>query len=348
MSSQLIDKAVPETQNILFRVHLFLLYFLFLVVIHIYVPALGGGPIVPIAAHLVWMVLAAIILVAFLTVLRRSRLIVPDYAKYFLLFIVLVLLAAQFQTVVNSHVLLFRTAGLIGGLLFFIALHQFPLTEQQRDRLLLALFAACVLEAAVGLFQVFHPQARELLYFNAHWPPGSQPSGFMNQGNQLASFLATGLVISFYLIVSKLFDRWPWPLRLFFFLSITVIIMTLLETRSRAGVLGAAFGSWVLLATQWKNYHVAWRRLVLRLVALLVAITIMSVMGRLGILTTVGNKLASTVLDKQSRLEIYTTALDMFQDRPLWGHGPGGWNGQYLYYKFGSHINYWYPWNKSL
>lgn len=344
--------GTPERPSLLVRLHLFLLYGLFLFVIHVYVPALGSGPIVPIAAHLVWLTVVAIVAVALAYALKRGVFVVPDFAKYFLLFLVLVLLSAQFQEVVDTHVLLFQTAGLVGGLLFFVALHQFNLTEEQRDGLLLALFVSGAVEGVVGLFQVFYPQqTHDLLTFSAGWPPGSAPSGFLNQSNQLASFLATCLVISFYLIVSKQFGRWHWFNRAVFFLVIPTMVSVLLCIGSRAGALGSALGAWILLFAQWQDYRVAWRRLFLRILALLVALVFMHVTNMMDRLYYLGNKLAHTV-SSRDRIDMYGAAWDMFLDRPLWGQGPGGWVAKQPYYRIKQKNDYqidqWYPHNETL
>lgn len=342
----------PGKSSFLLRLHLFLLYSLFLFVIHIYIPALGSGPIVPIAAHLVWITVAAVVVVSLLYSLKRGVFVVPDLAKFFLLFIVLVLLAAQFHEVLDTHVLLFQTLGLVGGLLFFVALHQFDLTEEQKDRLLLALFVAGAVEGVVGLLQVFYPQQmHDWLVYSAPWPPGSAPSGFLNQGNQLASFLATGLVISFYLIVSQLFDRLHWLARVLFFLVIPVMISVLLCIGSRAGALGAALGAWMLLFAQWQSYRVAWRRLFLRVLALFIALAFMHVTNMMDRLYVLGDKLAYMV-SQRDRVDIYGAAWDMFLDRPLWGQGPGGWVAKQPYYRLLQKNNYqedqWYPHNETL
>ncbi|MBF0421208.1 MAG: O-antigen ligase C-terminal domain-containing protein [Magnetococcales bacterium] len=344
--------GTPRQLGIFLRMHLFLLYGLFLFVIHIYVPALGSGPIVPIAAHLVWLTVAAVVAVALLYALKRGVFVVPDYTKYYLLFLILVLLSAQFQDGVDSHVLVFQTAGLIGGLLFFVALHQFNLTEGQRDGLLLALFVSGAVESVVGLFQVFYPQqTHALLPFSAGWPPGSAPSGFLNQGNQLASFLATCLVISFYLIVSKQFERWHWFFRAIFFLVIPTMISVLLCIGSRAGALGSALGAWILLFAQWQDYRVRWRRLFLRIMALLVALVFMHVTNMMDRLYVLGDKLAHTI-SRRERIDMYGAAWDMFLDRPLWGQGPGGWVAKQPYYRINQKNDYqideWYPHNETL
>ncbi|MBF8271864.1 MAG: hypothetical protein HW380_969 [Magnetococcales bacterium] len=329
--------AVPQDfgscpKGIMFMVETFLtrlfgvlLGLFFLVVMHVPVAGIGGGSTVPVACQFHWLVLATMILVGVLRVAHRGVLVVPSYLKYFLLFIFLVLLASLFQPPVSQHAFVFQTAGLVGGLLFFVALHQFIFNEQQRRWVLLVLLIASVLQAGIGLSQISSVTADVGIF------------GTMEHKNVLATFLATGLVIALRFMLEH-------PSRrvgdIILFMVVALSMTALVMASSRVGVVGLVLGC-LTLAVAWREeFGKVWKRVLtvwgLALVVVIVAIVATQQQRRVQIvvdkvaaapgfvtetLAVGGDK--SYKLGRPLHFEI---AWALFLERPFWGQGVGGFS----------------------
>ncbi|MEO5328475.1 MAG: O-antigen ligase family protein [Magnetococcus sp. THC-1_WYH] len=304
-----------------FLVRLFgvLLVLFFLVVMHVPVPGMGGGPVVLVAVHLHWVVLAAMILVGLLRVLNRGTLIVSSFTKYFVLFVLLVLLAAVFQPPINEHAFIFQTAGLVGGLLLLVSFHQFPMDERQRRWILWVLLLATVIQAGIALDQGI-------------W--GSQMVGTFGQKNLLATFVATGFLIALLLAMER---QLGYGIIILLSLVSALSMTALVMAGSRSGLLGAVLGLLIVIPSRWGELrYVGKRVLVIFLFAILVTTLIVQRTQQQGSIVAVGQRTATFpatvkaivkndhVEQKTGRILFFETAWGLFLQQPLWGQGMGG------------------------
>ncbi|MDO8281799.1 MAG: Wzy polymerase domain-containing protein [Thermodesulfovibrionia bacterium] len=321
---------------------LLILYFLFLIVMHVNIRNLGGSVVNPVA-YFVWMAVSAVVLLSLMQAFFQDGCIIaaPKITAYILLFAALLILPIIFNPITDSHSFIFKNMGLAAGLIFFISLHQFKFSDEQKEKLLYVIFVSGFIEACIGLAQYLAPEARiPMLAFSAS---GVIFGNFQHQ-NVLASFLATSIVISLYALTGPLFrgaGRWA---KAGFFIAVAVISFVLFITGSRAGLIGSLLGCATLFITRYRLFKAA---------PLYLLIWALAVTAGLGLnlsserylfqkergVFSAAEKLqtASESFMKEKggdpRMLMYRASLEMIKDRPIIGHGPGGFKSKYVFFR---------------
>lgn len=221
-----------------------------------------------------------------------------------------------------------RFLGLVAGLLFFLILQQFEFSEQERFNLLVIVIASVLVEAAIGWAQILSANfGFDLAPYNNH-----SPAGVFQQVNVMASFLATGLVLSGYLVTRLSLAEKKWQAAAFAtFLYLTPIttIHLLNFLGSRTGLLGALVGLLCiapLLFGEWRKRPVrVW------FASLLV-----------GFLFSFGLENSGNTQLEGSTKEVATFAslrqihmpqtIDMILDNPVTGYGYGKFERSFVEY----------------
>ncbi|WP_107850961.1 PglL family O-oligosaccharyltransferase [Oceanimonas marisflavi] len=142
-----------------------------------------------------------------------------------------------------------RLAGLAGGLLFWFALLQCRFDEHGRWRLLYLLLAAVSLEALLGLVQYYLLEPGNPIGYNTKT---NRPYGIFQQPNVMASFMATGLMLAWYLWLE---DKRPVPVirRVWLGAVLVATPLLLVVLQSRVGQLGGLVGVLLLLPLSWQH-----------------------------------------------------------------------------------------------
>ncbi len=321
---------------------LILLSFLFLFVIHLNIRNLGGQIVIPVA-FFVWMAASCIILFAvFAPFLSKDDevVVIPGLGIYTLLFAVLFILPVFINPVSDMHSFAFEKLGLLAGLLFFFSMHQFRFLEDDKERILYVIFFSGMIEASVGLLQYFLPELR--LPFIAY--SAGDIYGNFQHHNLLASFLATSLVISLFLITGSRFNALKKVYKALFYLMAAVIFFVLFITGSRAGLAGLLLGSSLLLLTRPGLYRKAFPYLAVWVLAMAIGLGCNIVTEKYLFQKERGVFYASEKFVAASesltgeratdpRSFIYRVSYEMFKDKPLLGHGPGGFTRSYVHYR---------------
>ncbi len=216
----------------------------------------------------------------------------------------------------------FRLFTLWSGWLFFVALQQFTFTHKQRQRILWFILAGILIETLFAWVQ--------FLYLKPGNPFGydtlaNRPYGIFQQPNVMASFLATGLVLSAYLLarVPMYRGKWNWQ-HLILQLTPVLIIPILVVLSSRTGWLGAIVGVGLMIPYLRrfapKKLWVGW--------LLMVAAGLMSAWG-----LTVERSWAPADgrVSLQSLRSVHIPqAFDMFKAEPMTGYGYGRFETAYI------------------
>lgn len=137
-----------------------------------------------------------------------------------------------------------KMLGIAAGLLLLFALSQLRLAREQRLLLLYLLLGAVAIEAVLGLVQYYLLTPGNWIGYDTL---RNRPYGIFQQVNVLASFLATGIGLSLYLAVydpQALRERWRLALICAVLLIATVLVVVI---QSRAGWIGAAVATILLL-----------------------------------------------------------------------------------------------------
>lgn len=316
--------------GILKSISLSSLFVLYLIVMHIGIPNFGGPIVIP-TTYLVWIVISFFITISVIYILRQSSFSQPWILKYILLFVCLSLITVLFNPILNYHSFFYKTMGLIGGIIFFISLHQFELTSSEKDRLLFVVFISGLIEACYGIIQYFCGPNLILPFV----PPiiKGTISGNFQQPNVFSSFMATSIVISLFLITRPLFKNLQAGYRIVFYIFIAVLSYVLFLSNSRAGYIGAAVAALILFISRRRIYKCIPKHALCWLIAVIIGIGTAYAFeeGYFKRTPYIFTKVKDTA--NESRILIYRASYEMFKDKPLLGHGVGNFGSYYLYYQ---------------
>ncbi|WP_434358249.1 Wzy polymerase domain-containing protein [Parasalinivibrio latis] len=215
-----------------------------------------------------------------------------------------------------------RILGLWLGLLFFVCLQQFAFSHPQRQFLLWLVLVAVWIEAVFGWTQFLWLEPGNAIGYDTEV---NRPYGIFQQPNVMASFLATGLVLSAYLLARTAMYRgkWNWQ-QVILLLTPPLTIPLLVVIASRTGWLGAAVGVVLILPYLRKFAPKAPRRLWFLMVLLGLA---------------AGNYFLQSVntdlIEHKTSLETARSATipqtwELFTERPFAGWGYGRFEPTYM------------------
>ncbi|MBN3493494.1 PglL family O-oligosaccharyltransferase [Vibrio neptunius] len=223
-----------------------------------------------------------------------------------------------------------KLLGLWSGYGLFFVLQQFRFSNKQKQRLLWFITIAAFMQALFGWFQYLVLQPDNLFgYDTVH----NRPYGIFQQPNVMASFLATGLALSGYLLTRhpKKYNRHLSEVSLLYLMPV-VTVPLLVILASRTGWLGA-FLSVVLLLSYL--YRFATKK---RFWGWLIAIIIGLAIGFSSITFADKKNIASQKVSLEDvRQFIYPQALDMLVERPFTGYGYGRFEPEYIVYTARQH-----------
>ncbi|MBD1558987.1 ligase [Vibrio sp. S9_S30] len=232
-----------------------------------------------------------------------------------------------------------RILGLWSGLLFFFVLQQFQFTNKQKQRLLWFVLIATVLQGVFGYVQFLVLEPNNPFGYNTI---ANRPYGIFQQPNVFASFLATGLVLSGYLLA-----RQPQKYRrklgqLIFLTFVPALCVSLLViVASRTGWLGATLAS-ILVIPYLIRFSTP-----KRVCAWLASIVAGLLLG-LAVPQFADSNFNQLIKDKQhlesSRSVFFPQAIDMIIEKPFTGYGYGQFESSYVLYTARQHqLNGDYP-----
>lgn len=228
-----------------------------------------------------------------------------------------------------------RILALWSGWVFFIALQQFRLGNKHKQRILELIVIASVIEALIGYGQYFWLEPGNQFGYNAI---DNRPYGIFQQANVMASFLATGLVLSGYLLARKN-NRYSTLLDTGLH-YITPLLLTpmLVVLASRTGWISALVVVVMIMPYLWRF---STKRRALTWLAMVVIGT------GLGFVASQHQHKTEFIAQKVTltdvRQDIYSQAMDMMIEKPFTGWGYGRFESQYTLYTARQHqINHKY------
>ncbi|WP_371373533.1 Wzy polymerase domain-containing protein [Thalassotalea aquiviva] len=223
--------------------------------------------------------------------------------------------------------------GLIIGYLFLVALYQYKFREKLKDTLLLLIVLACAVEASIGLIQhyILTPFEIDWLYFRPEFSApymerhqGERSYGAFLHPNVMASFMATGVILSLY-VLFKLKDL---PIakksyiKMGLYYTAASCLHVLILMQSKAGYLGVLLGLIFLLPLLLKNRHMYKQPALLLLLSLTAAIVTLNLSENQR-----GEKIYT---DKGVRSTIFYVTAKMILDDPIKGVGFGHFEKSYI------------------
>jgi len=299
---------------------------LFLIAPFYYHPNIGGEGLRIPNNITVWMMATVIIAYSLHLVLKRPTFVLPKYFIYIAAFPILITLSGFVTGVEQPMTWLFRLLFIWGGLAFFFSLFQHGLKQGRLDRILFIIVISALLQGLVGIAQIW---LKADMPFWLPKSPNGVPSGLFQQINNQASYQVTAIMIAGYLITRPFLTQGSKWQQVVLIITVACATFLIAVSGSRIGALTLVLGLLIIIPALWQrfkcNKKIAW--------ALCLALVFGGTLG----LTTDDNKIIDKTLALQSgysgnaRLGIYTIALDLINQQPLFGHGVGSFGRVFQY-----------------
>lgn len=298
--------------------------FLFLIGMHYLQPHPAGDGLRTSFNAFSWIPLSIAIGAGLFSIVRSSSLRTSSLTRGLVLSAA-VLLLPLFYSSSADLIDLGRFYAIAAGLLLLVVLQQLNLSEKRQVLLLLFVLIAVWIEALLGWTQyaLFGPEN-----FMAFDPETQRPYGIFRQPNVMASFMATGLVFSIYLLVrSRQVFSGHSASSVLCLLTPLLIVPLLFQLNSRVGWLGASLG--VLFALPYL-YAQLGKRLTLSWLGIF---TLGVVVALLQVNSADGWSLVASKLQSDpNRSFIYPQVIRMILEQPFMGVGYGNFEASYNLY----------------
>ncbi len=242
-----IDKKEIKNSRILTFSFISLFFIILIFGMNYFIPNYGGESLSLPQNTIVWF---GILLFSSLAIIKSICSNTIIYSKIQLLLLVVLLLIFSFGLInynKETETLLLQGLGLLGFFMLFFSFEQFSLSEKQIVILLYIICLSVLIQIVYGVLQ----QQFDLVPMKYMFDKKDMVVGVFQQRNVYSSFLATGLVISFYLVAdNKILGKLSKiPLYFIPFGAGWGII----EVGSRAGLVGGILGFSLIAVLSFKN-----------------------------------------------------------------------------------------------
>lgn len=267
--------------------------------------------------NIVWIFFSFLIGLGLWKASEQQKIIYSRFTLLLLVAIVLFIIPIFYPNNLLADQSYTRLLGLFAGFLFFLSLQQFQFKTVEIQRLLILIVAAGFLQACYSLMQDYLLPAQNIFGYDVGY---GRPYGIFQQPNVLASFMATTLILSGYLLQQINCKK----LQLFLLLTTLLNMWVITLTVSRAGYLGTILALLIFIPWAWQNNK---KKLVIFIAAISLGIAFASI-------TIKGEALESRSFDNIAegwqRLVHYSNSWDLIKKHPFLGSGYGGFEKNYL------------------
>lgn len=208
-----------------------------------------------------------------------------------------------------------RLLGLFAGILLFLSLQQFNFSRNQVEKLLLLIVLAGLIQACYSLMQDYLLPVNNYFGYNVGY---GRPYGIFQQPNVLASFMATTLILSGYLLQQIKSKK----LQVFLLFTALLNMWVITVAMSRTGYLGTAIALLLLLPWAWQTNK---KRFTLFVLAVLLGIGFASMKG-----DALSARNINSLAEGGQRLVHYSNSWEMIKEKPVLGYGYGSFEKEYL------------------
>ncbi|PJC85574.1 ligase [Vibrio sp. HA2012] len=319
------------------RKFMFAFGFIFIIAMHFFMPNPGGTGIdVPFNAAS-WIGLSLALAIGLFQTANNQKLRFSRLTIGLFLCVLIISLPILYANAA-SFAALPRLSGLWSGFLLFLLLQQFQLSNKYKQQLLWMIVLATLIESVLGYIQFLLLPADNHFAYDVSI---NRPYGIFQQPDVMASFLATGMLLSGYLLArqQRKYGRKVTHVSLLYLVpSLTLPLIVVLA--SRTGWIGAVLG--VLTILPYLLRFSTRKRLLGWGISVLVGISAGLILGSTSEQTT---KMITEQAGLQSeRLQTLPQTLDMLIERPFTGYGYGRFEAAYMLYTARQHqLNPAYP-----
>jgi O-antigen polymerase len=263
----------------------------------------------------VWIFAIATLCAAVFQVILTKKIILPKYWLGMAALPLGLILSGFLVESTKPIEWLFRIGFVVGGYLFFIALFQFQLSKHSIENILYTVCAASVVHSLIALCQINGWNIAHLLPQTSD----NSPISIFQQVNVHASYLITSFFIALYLATNPSSYNSTLPRKLILHLCILCTTVMLLVIGSRTTLVVFTVSAPLIIFaryTQFKKYK-----------TLSISLAFCFLIGIFaGSHLSEGFAKYETKLDLQrsnARTSIYDLSWQVFQQKPLFGHGLG-------------------------
>lgn len=304
---------------------------IFILAMHFFMPNPGGSGLALAFNPTTWLALSFAIAIGLYQIgtyanLRYNKLTIG-------LFICTIMLTIPvLYTGSNIGLSLGKLVGLWAGLILFVVLQQFRFSNKQKQRLLWFIAIAVFIEAIFGWVQYLFLQPGNPFGYDTL---SNRPYGIFQQPNVMASFLATGLALSGYLLTRQptKYQRKVSEVALLYVTPL-VTVPLIVVLASRTGWLASVLSVTLLLPYVYrfatKKRFIGWTT------------SILLGLGIGFIAPHLSSGQASDLVEQKANLEsprkyTFPQALDMLIEKPFTGYGYGRFEPEYIIYTARQH-----------
>ncbi|MFM2591053.1 PglL family O-oligosaccharyltransferase [Vibrio sp. TBV020] len=301
----------------------------YLLAMHFFMPNPGGSGLALSFNPVTWLILSFSIAIGLYQLGTQGKL---SYNKLSIgLFICCVMLTLPIlYHQANPTLSAGKLIGLWTGYLLFVVLQQFRFSNKQKQRLLWFITIAVFIEALFGWIQFFVLEPGNIFGYNT---VKNRPYGIFQQPNVMASFLATGLALSGYLLTRHptKYQRKVSEVALLYLMPIATIPL-LIFLASRTGWLAGLLSVGLLLPY---IYRFATKK---RFFGWSLAIIVGALIGLSANIVSSDPSLAAQRTNLESpRQYTFPQTLDMLIEKPFTGYGYGRFEPEYIIYTARQH-----------
>lgn len=307
---------------------------IFLIVMHVPIPNLGGI-IARQNEYIIWLLAGALVFTSAIKVLKEKLMLKPYLTLYVLLFVLGWIGSITFNEVRNLHYFLIRCIWLLFGFLLWISVVQFRLSRREIDFIFLLLYISAAIESVFAMIQFLGLSKYVPIAF-----PRSVEGAFQ-QKNLLASWLGLGVVVSLYLSTTQLLDGFKIAFQRLFYFFVSLLTATLIITESRLGLMGVLLGVLLMVTSGRLRKVKAERKLLFWVLCFVIGaffgFLLLGAKYKLNFGEFALERLRFLVSPSHpsvtSRVMFYHTCIEMFKDKPLTGQGFSNLPSLFMYYQ---------------
>ena len=275
----------------------------------------GGSGLMLAQNNVVWIFFSMLIGIGLWKITSNAKIIYSRFTLLFMASVLLLFLPVFYPNNSLADQSYTRLLGLVAGLLLFVSLQQMQFTRKQMTQLLFLIVAAGFLQSCYSLMQDYLLPKDNIFGYDVGY---GRPYGIFQQPNVLASFMATTLILSGYLLQVVNNKKW----HLFLAVNIVFNMWVITIAMSRTGYLGVIIALALFSPWAWKNNKKQFGLLLL------------SILLGLGLASMKGDALAARNVESMkeggARLGMYSHSWDMIKEKPLMGYGYGSFEKNYL------------------
>jgi len=309
---------------------LWILALLFLVGMHYLQTNLGGSGLQLPFNAVSWIFISCLISLSLWQITLNQKIYYSTLGLRLGIVVIALCIPMLYQTNEVAIYAIPRLMGLLAGWLLFIGLMQFGFRKKHLHLILYIILAGIVIEALYGAVQyylvgVWQVIPEQLLHY---YPKTMTPHGILQQSNLMASFMATGLIISLYLSINARWNHhYTWA-RFIIYSAATSCCTLLILNNSRTGYIAVILGVFLLIPALKNKKNASVKTWLLALFIGMVIGFISPMLAEDNSVTPLYN--LSQMSQANGRPLIYQNTLSMISEKPFMGWGYGSFEANFL------------------